>query len=262
MIHRSAFSRSCLVALLLVAGACTRTEPTAEYAVRASFPLTQARDRIAGRVELLEDARIKPAMRQAIRESYAEDPCSGDSRALLPQICRDGEPRVLAALFRVVDGTGKTLAARRLERPLAELTVARLAPDANQTYLLTVDLSAGIGSYSGPVTRLAEVRGGRLRWLTAYDAASGRADTVHLVSTLKTAWRFAPGTRGVGREMLQVACRPDFNAPPDAAVEQAFIITFERYAFESGRWVRHARSEHGFWEMDGEESFPPRARFP
>lgn len=95
---------------------------------------------------------------------------------------------------------------------MADLGVARLYGSARRTYLVTVDLSSGAGSYSGPYTRLAEPAGGSFGWVTAVDSLGARADTITLVQTLETVWRAVPRTDGRGQELLMVRCRPELEA--------------------------------------------------
>lgn len=120
-----------------------------------------------------------------------------------------------------------------------------------------MDLSAGLGSYSGPYARLAEpdVRG--FGWLTA-DSAGVAEDTITLVSTLKTAWRTAPRTDGRGQDLLMILCRPDFSAPD--TVPARFVLTFKRFTFSGQRWELRQRQTPGCYESD--EPFPPANRFP
>ena len=75
------------------------------YAVRVAYPLTRGPDRVAGRLELLEDARIRPAMRSAIAEAYGADPCADHPAVVLQPICGvAGRPaRLLPALLRLLD---------------------------------------------------------------------------------------------------------------------------------------------------------------
>ena len=162
-----------LLLSLLATGAAP---PPAGYVVRTSFALTPERDGIGGRIELLEDARIRPAMREQIAQAYGADPCLGDSRdTVLRPLCAAPRRRPLRpALLRVVDSTGRVVASRRQERQLAELKVAHLYGDSRPTYLLTVDQFLGVGSYRGYSTTFAEVRDGKLVWLTARPA--GRRD--------------------------------------------------------------------------------------
>jgi hypothetical protein len=163
---------------------------------------------------------------------------------------------VQPAILRLVDATGQELNSLTLERPMAKVLKVQLVRGAPPTYQVTVDLDAGFGSYSGPLTQFAEVRDGKLAWvMVAQDSGEPRALAV--MSSLKTAWKFvgAPGQR----QILSVACRPDFdNSPPDGPM--TFNISFRRFAYEDSRWRMHVRTVPGCWEND--EPFPPRTSFP
>jgi hypothetical protein len=142
------------------------------------------------------------------------------------------------------------------ERPLADLAVVRLYGSERRTYLFTVDLSAGVGSYSGPFTRLAEPDSQGFGWLLADSARMG--DTITLVSTLKTAWRVMPRADGRGQDLLMVLCRPDMSAPD--SLKPRFLLTFKRYTFDGQRWGLRQRQQPGCYESD--EPFPAAANFP
>lgn len=248
--------RLALSALLGVIGACASAplHQADGYAVRASYPLTPPRDRMRGRIELLEDARIDPSMRTAIAESYGADPCAGHPPDVLNALCDPHHLPLRPAMLRLVDTSGRVVATRPLERPLADLGVASLYGTERRSYMLTVDLSAGFGSYSGPYTRFAEPDARGFGWVTADSA--GVTDTLTLVSTLKMAWRLVSDGRGHSADLLLVRCRPDFSVTDSAA----FTLTFEHYTFDGARWRLLARREPGCYESD--EPFPPRSKFP
>jgi hypothetical protein len=260
--RRPVATRVLLAALCVVLADCARSTLPTGYAVHVDYPLTHGPDRVAGRLELLEDARIRPAMRTAIADAVGGDPCADSPPPALQSLCGTaGRPAHLQpALLRLLDDRGHVVAERTAERPLAELTDARLYGTERRTFLFTVDLSAGIGSYSGPYTRLAEPDARGFAWLTA-DGAGGADfanDTITLVATLKTAWRRAPRADGRGEDLLMVMCRPDLAAADSAT--DAFLLTFERYSFDGGRWVLRKRQERGCYESD--EDFPAVTRFP
>ena len=256
----------CLITVVTVASLLAASSLSAQpsgYATRTRFELSLGPDRVHGRLELLEDARITPSMRQAIAESYGMDPCASTPLATaLEPLCRRGTRLPLRpALLRLLDASGRVLATRQGERPLGELTVARLYGSSRRTYLFTVDLNAGGGSYSGPLTRLAEPSGHTFGWVMAADSA-GAADTLTLVSTLKSGWRAVPSASGRGEDLLQVRCRPDLSAPAASSQPVHFVVTFERYTFDGQQWQRRRRQEPGCWEAEDSTSFPARGRFP
>jgi hypothetical protein len=258
-----------MLAVLMVHGFAQRVaQLPAGYAIRTQYVLDLRRDGTAGRIELLEDARIHPGMRDAIGEAWGEDPCRDAPAPVLRSLCTEPHRAPLRpALLRLLDAAGRVVAVDTAKRPLASLAVTRLYASGHPTYLFTVDLSAGFGSYSGPYTRLAEPTARGFGWVTAVLTANRSArDTVTLVETLKTAWRFAPRRDGRGNDLLTVGCRPVAIVGGPANVRQAdadgFMLTFHRYTFDGRRWVRYDRAERGFWENEGPDSFPARARFP
>lgn len=212
---------------------------------------------MSGRIELLEDGRIRPQMREAIASAYGDDPCAGGGERVLASLCGDPSHAPLRpATLRLIDAGGKIIATRRLERPLAELGVTSLYGDGRKSYTVTVDLSAGFGSYSGPYTRFAEPDARGFGWLLADSA--GTSDTLAMASTLKTRWVVLRDRADRNAEFLLVRCRPNLSTLSDSSV--AFILTFERFTFDGARWHLRARSEPGCYESDA--PFPPRSKFP
>jgi hypothetical protein len=140
---------------------------------------------------------------------------------------------------------------------MAKVVHTQLTRGAPPTYQVTVDLSAGFGSYSGPVTQFAEVRDGKIVWILAVPD-SGEPFRLSLMSSLKAEWKFI-GAAGQ-RQILSVSCRPDFdNSPPDGPMN--FNVAFNRYAYDGTRWRVHVRTIPGFWESE-DGNFPPRSSFP
>lgn len=249
--------------LIVAAAACSAWQPHSGdpvsqnsdgYAARTSYSLTPGPDHMAGRIELLEDARIRPAMQKAITEAYGGDPCENGSDTVLKSLCTPGHAALRPAVLRLLDARGRVLATQVAERPLANLAVATLYGSPRRSYMFTVDLSAEMGSYSGPYTRLAEPDGRSFGWLVADSA--GVADTITLVSTLKTDWRAVARPDGRGDDLLMVRCRPDLSVRDSAA----FVLTFQRFTFDGQRWMLYSRQEPGCYESD--EPFPARSKFP
>jgi hypothetical protein len=236
---------------------CTPPTVPAGYAVDVSLPLAPGPDRMSGRLEVLEDERIRPEMRTAIADAFGDDPCVDRPPAVLESLCRARGQPLRPALLRLKNAHGDIVATRTAARPLAALAMLRLYGTERRTYLFTVDLSAGLGSYSGPFTRLAEPDSSGFGWLVA-DSAAVATDTITLISTLKTAWRTWPRRDGRGQDLLMVLCRPDFSAPDSEP--SRFLLTFERYTFDGHRWVLRQRQRDGCYESD--EPFPAATNFP
>jgi hypothetical protein len=213
---------------------------------------------MAGRLELLEDARIRPEMRSAIGEAYGGDPCADKPSSVLRRLCSAPSHAALRpAILRLLDGQGRVVSADTAERPLGDLAAVRLYGSMRRAYLFTVDLSAGIGSYSGPYTRLADPDSGGFGWLVA-DSAGVANDTITLVSTLKTAWRAVARADGRGQDLLMVLCRPDLAGPDTGDVR--FTLTYERFTFDGRRWTLRRRQREGCYESG--EPFPADSLFP
>jgi hypothetical protein len=158
------------------------------------------------------------------------------------------------ALIRLLDTHSNTVDERKLEREDVRVSATTLHP-GHRVLLVTTDLSAGFGSYSGPLTQLIDVSRGRLDTEEAWDSESGKLEPISLVSTLKTAWKFVPARPEVdgAKDILEIACRPNNDA-------SAFYLIYTRYRWNGGEWVESHRQVQGFWEAD--RVFPDAAKFP
>jgi len=245
--------------LLMVQDAAAGARP--QHTVRAAVALVKAVNGLDDRLELLEDARIRPEFRSLLWGSDEAMYCyQGGGDALRPFCASLTVAPLRRALVRVVTRAGREVVAQELERELGELTTVRLYGDTRPTYAVTVDLSVGFGSYAGPLTRLAEIRDSRLVWLRAVDQRTQEVTEIQLIATLKTAWQFAPHADGSGQDIWLVSCRPVLSEKAATEAESPFTITFVRYSFDGKAWRRSARSEPGFWENGS--PFPSPAAFP
>jgi hypothetical protein len=265
MKSRAVFS-ACL-GLSLLNGRVSAQRPASAppgYSEHIAFSLVRARDGLEGRIQVLEDSRIQPTMREAIREAWGENPCVERPPHVLQSLCDAADHAPLRpALLRLLDARGDAIAERVAERPLADLSMMQLhdsASESRTTYFFTIDLSAGAGSYSGPYTMLAEPTSRGFGWLVATDSIGNHADTVRLVSTLKSSWKVVPHAGGQSEDILMLRCRPDFSSP--SRNPPGFQLIFDRFSLERARWVRHTRVERGYWENEDSTAFPPRAKFP
>ncbi|MEP6495804.1 MAG: hypothetical protein ABJF01_24185 [bacterium] len=209
------------------------------------------------RVEILEDARITPALRPLIEAAYGEAPCAADNSQRPPELCAELAQRPLEpAIVRLIDSRNRELGRLPLERATAE--VLRVPVSRADSLLgVQVDLSAGIGSYSGPLVRFVNTRGGRLAWMSIVNDVTGRSSDLSLPTTLKTAWR--ANLDAPHPELLLVACRPDLETM-DAGGEARFVVTYSRLDLRDDGWHRTDRRAPGCWENEG--AFPPRSLFP
>jgi len=212
-----------------------------------SVPLSKATNGIEGELQLMQDARLTPSLRTQL---WGTGPSGSD--AAEPPL--NGGP-LLNAEVRIVNSDGKPVVSEELERPLTKLEAARLYSGSGRTYLVTVDYSAGWGSYSGPITFLVEITDGRLRWLDRAESATGKRERIALMESLKTEWKIVAASSGSGKEILMVACRPTLE-PGNAK----FTLLYSRYFFDGKSWVELVREQEGYWES--QDDFPDRSLFP
>jgi hypothetical protein len=143
---------------------------------------------------------------------------------------------------------GELLDHLTLDAPLARLDQVPLRGTPVRTYLVTVDLTAPAGSYSGPLTIPVQVINHKLKRAEA-TADNGRFEPINLPLTGKAAWKKV--STGTTDDLLSVNCQPQADG---------FVTTFRRYHPTRRGWEVGIRSEPIFWESDGE--FPKDGRFP
>ena len=119
------------------------------------------------------------------------------------------------------------------------------------TFLLTVDHSAGLGSYAGLETSLLQVTGTGFRDLDALIVDTQQREPIRLTRSLKSDWKISKDSKVL--EILSLWCRP----MPDGAT---FNLMFTHYGFDGKEWLVRKRQVRGFWESD--QPFPPRSEFP
>jgi hypothetical protein len=226
----------------------------AHLVVARSLTLTDALDGFDGRLELFEDARLTPELKKTLWESGGPEMALDPNDPLYKELASSP---LRNAVLRLVGAHGKVIAQRRLEREMARMRFESLRP-GRRTILVTTDLSAGFGSYSGPDTELLEVIGDRLEPVVARNAKSGSNEQIRLASTLKTEWKLVPAAGGENgqKDILEFACRPaDWGA-----MKSDFVLIYTRYHWDGKVWIEFTRKAHGFWEAD--DGFPPSGRFP
>jgi len=227
-------------------------EPAAaRYAIAFRVPLSQRSNGVDGNLELRQDARLTLKL-TGLLWSTGDINIDDDPELAMFK----GEPP-LNAVIQVVDQSGKVLEAERLERPLAKLRTAQLYGDSRLTYLLTVDYSAGFGSYSGPITNLVEVKSGHLRWVESTETKTGSTGKISLMESLKTTWKFVDAPDGKGKQILFAQCRPDGSSDK---YDPDFRTTYARLYFDGTKWLVIERTVKGISEFD--QGFPSRKHFP
>jgi len=224
-----------------------------DLAVAKSLTLTAALDGFNGQLELLEDVRLTPDLEKTLWGSGGPDMALDQSD---PRYKDFTSTPLRKAVLRLRDAHRKIVAEKTLEREQARIRFEQLYSGL-RTILVTTDLSAGFGSYAGPLTELLEVAGGRLETIIAKNAESGLSKPIRLLSTLKTAWKLVPTASDQNnlKDILEVACRPDFDSK-----DAKFFVTYTRYHWDGKGWIVLTRKVHGFWEDEG--SFPALGRFP
>jgi hypothetical protein len=215
------------------------------------MPLSLSVNHLDGELRLLVDSRLTPKLRQDMWETSALDVSVGDDQQLAA--FKSVPPR--NALVQIVSKDGAVVEAKELERPLVKLTSAKLYGDSRLTYIVTVDYSAGFGSYSGPITFLVEVPDRHLKWIEATDEKTGVKKQISLMTSLKTTWEWINSPDGKGKQILHAACRPTaFGDNHD------FTISYTRFYFDGTKWIELSRSRKGY--SDFEDGFPERNQFP
>lgn len=212
-------------------------------------PLSLQANGINGMLELLQDARLTPKL---IEQMWGTGGVDIDDDPTLAMFRNDAP---LNAELRLVSTDGKLVQREPIERPLVRLKEIHLYGDGPINYQVTVDYSAGFGSYSGPITSFVEVRKGHFNWIEA-SGETGKLEKIALMESLKTTWKQVPAQAGRASQFLEASCRPkDFGSN-----DPKFQITYKRIYFDGKQWRSIARIVNGFTEFDN--GFPPRRMFP
>jgi len=222
-------------------------EPIAlsDYAVYASVALTGGLNGVRGVLQLLQDKRLTPAVRNYISGGGY---CLG-GWAEHPEFCEsvDSEP-LRPAIVRMSDTNGRAIAVRRMQRELAFLKTAYLYETRKPTYLVAVDLRRGAGGWAPVCTHLAEVEHGKLQWLSAILASDNTRFEITLCESLHAEWRIVPSREGRGREIVFVSASADG------------IVSLGRYVWQGKSWRLAISTSAGSW--DTERTFPDLRQFP
>lgn len=200
-------------------------------------------------LEILEDARITPDLRHRMWDAFDVPGDALDGKD--PRVPTFEAQPLLTARLRLVTAAGAVLAERTLERPLAMLAPAPLDGLPSPAFLLTVDYSSGMGSYSGPATTLLVPHQDGLDPEQAV-TPGGTSAVIELPSTLKTFWRIVPPRVGHTQEIELASCRP-LGDKPD------FVTTYATYRFGGGHWRVSTHAVDGLTEFEGP---PERSLFP
>jgi hypothetical protein len=241
-----------LLVALLASHTAFAQQPT--LAVKARFDLTPDADGFTGRLELLEDARITPALDKRMWQSGGPDMALDPSDPLLTQLAASP---LQAAVLRLRDARGTVVAEKKLKREQARLEAHQLHP-GHRSIFVTTDLSAGFGSYSGPFTEILDLTEGALNSVQARNSGTHATELISLAETLKRDWKIvssAPGSAG-SKDILEVSCHPKSWG----ADSNEFLIFYVRYRWNGSEWLVAESNSPGMWESD--EGFPALSKFP
>jgi hypothetical protein len=174
-----------------------------------------------------------------------------DARLNLDAIEREwgsGNPRSdNPATLELVGCGGELLDRLTLDAPLAMLDAVPVRGAPNPTYLVSADLTAEAGSYSGPLTLPIQIIKNHLVAVVAR-SDNNYVEPIRLALTGKSAWRRISGRNG--DELLYVSCQPKFDG---------FVTSYRRYFVSHRKWQVKVRIKDGLWESDGD--FPSRNLF-
>jgi len=172
------------------------------------------------------------------------------TKAVVDQHWETGEsPSKVPAKLELRGCKGELLDHMELDASLARLDNSPLRGTPVPTYLVTVDLTAPAGSYSGPATMPIEVENHKLK-LAEATAEDGKHVPITLAMTGKAAWKKVAA--GKTDDFLAVNCQPQQVGE--------FATSFRRYHLTQHGWQVSVRSEPIFWESDGD--FPEASKFP
>lgn len=126
------------------------------------------------------------------------------------------------------------------------------------TFSVTIDSSAGFGSYSGDATYFFDLQKQRFHWLTFRNPTTGKDAEIQVLQSLKSSWTLSPAPNLQGLDILQIACRPKIESLAQPTLD--FELIFTRFTFDGSRWARYERKKPGYWEQG--DDFPSRDEFP
>jgi len=250
-----------MIALIVSVSARAKEEPTSKatqavipsgYEVYQNEVLEPSECGMAGVLQILQDRRVIQQYRDSWgntndpQMALAEDGEQGEGRAFLDAIAhrplRNGR-------LRLIDAGGKVLNDEEFEVPLAKIDKVHLYGSKFPTYQVSADYGVGFGSYAGPITKFAEVRNGRLKYVEAI-GPDRQASVISLMESLKTAWAVVPARMGGGMEIREIASRPD----PTKKQGDGFVVEYVTYRNGPQGWRRFAHEEQGLWENGDDDS--------
>ncbi len=213
------------------------------------------------RLQVLEDERLTPGMRR-LMWGGPKAPlaiASGLGISLQdPTIARLLDPPIRPAMLRLQDASGKTLALRHFDCPLAELNEAPLPQGQTEVWAIGVDCHTGSGNYEGLVTRLFWIVNDQFEWQRYTDGKIDEPIELTLLNSPKIAWHLSSAPRA--EEVEEVSGIPDFTGLKPGQEPTKTVIDYVVYRFKDGLWHRTERLMPGDWRQ--EDGFPAAGAFP
>ena len=152
-------------------------------------------------------------------------------------------------VLRVVSDSGRELDRVLLGSATVSIEQKVLRPDGRPTFLVTEDLTAAFGTYSGPSTTLYDVEEAHLAPVLTNDGKEmSGAQTMHATWHLER--------RGKGQDFLGARIVPKVEADGGTSFETRFV----RFSYTKDGWVAVMRTEPGEAEfVDGADRghYPP-----
>jgi hypothetical protein len=266
--------RSALFVLVLAVSGCKpETAPppdTTGLAVHQTVILARAGQPDERRIEVLEDARITPALRYWLwggskePQDFLHQPgVAGDqflADAMLQGPLRRG-------LVRLVDHDGKVLDYRRLDCELANISAQPIPQTGGQVWTLGDDCSTGEGDYAGLITHFFSLGADKIAWQHFVDPSSGRRLELTVVQARRIAWRKGDPPRL--EDITEVSSHPNYEDPRFKALKDGeplpsdlpLVTDLIHYHYAgNGEWTQQIRTENTAWY--GGDGFPGPDRFP
>lgn len=236
-----------LVAVVFSTGSSATGQKQQSYIVTQTLNLRRELNGVDGVLRLLIDARLNAHVREELWGKGGWSFVFSPESELFKEF--SGAPPANSKL-EARDNTGKLLAERTLEKPLAKIEEWRQTSTGVRYYLITEDYSTGFGSYNGLRTCLVQILNGAIKDVSAVNVVTHQEEPIRLMKALKSNWKVVTGGNSVA--ILYLSCLPTEDGQ--------FRRKYARYSFDGTRWLEYERFDKGFWESD--EPFPPRSAFP
>lgn len=207
------------------------------YFVFQSFPLDASTQGVDGTLQLLLDIRLSKREDPSRRNDDERDP----SDKKIP----DYKP----ALLRILRKDGKMPERSewlkgKVDDPFWVSVEQKNLGTGQKIYVADIDHEIGWTPGQGENYWLFVVENGHVTPLEAADSKTGKMKEIRIVQTLVGNYEYTPSIYGKGQQdILSIFSIGDET-------------TYERYCYESGRWVVHVRTEpHNTYMME-DSPFP------